>query len=96
MSELFNRSTSWIVDRPVFAVLLLLLITALAIIGYRAPRLFSDVFGADAFDPKAYATEDEYDHEPLKDPSAGLQRGVTAARVWQRPTKRRRAVSMLD
>ncbi len=43
------------------AGLLLALITAVAIVGYRAPRLFTDVFAADAFDPEAFSkrAEDE-------------------------------------
>ncbi len=44
MSEFFNRTTNWIVDRPALAYLLLAVISTFAIIGYYNPRLIADWF----------------------------------------------------
>ena len=44
MSRLFDRSTGWIVDRPLAAWLLLAILSGLATIGYYDPSLVTDLF----------------------------------------------------
>ncbi len=46
MSRLFDRSTGWIVDRPLAAWLLLAVLSGFALIGYYDPRLVTDLFTA--------------------------------------------------
>jgi predicted RND superfamily exporter protein len=43
VSKFFNRATDWIVDRPIWTCLLLLVISSLAILGYARPRIFQDL-----------------------------------------------------
>ena len=46
MPRLFDRSTGWIVDRPLAACVMLALVSGLAIVGYTDPRLVTDLFVA--------------------------------------------------
>ncbi len=64
MSEIFDRSTGWIVNRPTVSVGLLLLLTAIAIVGYRSPKLFDGVFGAEAHDSNALQDREIFEAPP--------------------------------
>ncbi|WP_397570751.1 RND family transporter [Schlesneria sp. T3-172] len=44
ISHSFGRSTAWIVDRPIWAVLILVLITSVATVGYIDPDLVRNLF----------------------------------------------------
>ena len=44
MSPIFDRSTSWIVDRPFVTIVLLLAITAVAGVGYYSPEIVQNLF----------------------------------------------------
>ena len=46
MSRVFSQSTGWIVDRPIFAYLLVFAISGVAIIGHTNPSLLTDLFKA--------------------------------------------------
>ena len=43
-NSLFIRFTSWIVDKPILTLLLLVVITTVAVIGHVNPWLISDLF----------------------------------------------------
>ena len=67
MSKTFNRYTAWIVDRPIASVILLVLITVVAIIGYRTPQLFSQLFAQEANQSESQVQEteaEEFDTPP--------------------------------
>ena len=66
MSQSFNRCTSWIVDRPYFAYLLLIVISSIATIGYVNPNLITDLF--EAKEEQIEATDgSDSTYEPLPD-----------------------------
>lgn len=44
ISHHFGRSTAWIVDRPIWAYLVLLVLSSLALVGYVAPERVRDLF----------------------------------------------------
>ncbi|MEM9411222.1 MAG: efflux RND transporter permease subunit [Planctomycetota bacterium] len=48
MNSIFIRFTSWVVHRPYVAVVMLVLISMIAVAGYRSPRFLSQNFGDDA------------------------------------------------
>lgn len=52
MSRLFDRSTGWIVDRPLAAWLLILALSGLATLGYYDPGVVTDLFVAAPEQPK--------------------------------------------
>lgn len=49
MSQIFNRATGWIVERPLASLLVVLMISVTAVIGYRSPKLFEEMFGTEAY-----------------------------------------------
>ncbi len=63
MSQTFNRATGWIVRRPWLALLMILIISSFAIIGYKAPRIFDNLF--EVFNKVA---EQELDQTPVIEP----------------------------
>ena len=56
---MFDRLTSWIVDLPWVTTLLLLLITALAIVGHFSPHLVLDLFRPQVAEVKQESSEDK-------------------------------------
>lgn len=64
MSNLFNESTSWIVNRPGISIFLLLVITAISLLGYQSSSLFDELFGAEAHETDGAEAGEVFDTPP--------------------------------
>ncbi len=69
VSQTFNRTTNWIVDRPLIVLCLLLGLSGFATLGYVAPETLSALFSAPAENETAQAPkQEEFERPPDVDP----------------------------
>lgn len=68
MSKLFNRTTSWIVRLPWLTLLVILLISGIAIVGYYDPELVTDLFKSTEDTDSLTVDQTEEENEVLASP----------------------------